>query len=130
MTKTLEIHGGSIRDIATLYQEINRVFMANEDWELGPSLDALDDMLRGGYGAITGRQRVRLVWRDMEVSQSVLGVDATRLHLLEKLDRPDVFNVGLISRQLEELESGSGRSYFEIVLEVIAGHPNIELVAA
>ena len=48
---TLRLDGRLIHDIASFYDEINRVFMAGEDWQLGPSLDALDDMLRGGYGA-------------------------------------------------------------------------------
>lgn len=130
MTNTLMIEGGNVRDIATLYDEINRVFMADEDWKLGPSLDAIDDMLGGAYGAIAGRERVRLVWQDMAASQSALGLQATRLHLQHKLERPDDFNAKHISRQLEELEAGIGRTYFEIVLEIIAGHPNIELVAA
>jgi RNAse (barnase) inhibitor barstar len=129
MTKTLEIVGGNVRDIETFYDEINRVFMATEDWKLGPSLDALDDMLGGEYGAITGRERVRLVWKGMEASRSNLGVEATRAHLLAKLARPDVFNAALIDRQLEELEV-EGRTYFDIVVEVVAGHPNIELVPA
>lgn len=130
MTRTLLIEGRNVRDIATLYDEINRVFMADEDWKLGPSLDAIDDMLGGAYGAVAGRDRVELVWQDMEASRSALGRDATRLHLLAKLDRPDVFNAKLIHRQLEELEAGVGQTYFEIVIEIIAGHPNIELVAA
>ncbi len=130
MTKTLVIVGRNVRDIATFYDEINRVFMAAEDWKLGPSLDALDDMLRGAYGAIVGRESVRLVWESMEASRLRLGPDATRTHLLEKLARPDVYNTTRINRQLEELEAGSAPTYFEIVLEIIAGHPNIELVPA
>jgi hypothetical protein len=78
MTKTLVIEGGNVRDIATLYEEINRVFVADEDWKLGPSLDAINDMLGGAYGAITGRERVRLIWQDMASSCSALGRGATR----------------------------------------------------
>lgn len=48
MTRILHIEGASINDIASLYVEINRVFMADEDWQLGASLDALDDLLHGG----------------------------------------------------------------------------------
>jgi RNAse (barnase) inhibitor barstar len=110
MTKTLMIEGGNVRGIATLYDEINRVFMADEDWKLGPSLDAIDDMLGGAYGAIASRERVKLVWQNMEASRSALNRAATRLHLLDKLQRPDVFNAKLISRQLEELEAGVGRT--------------------
>jgi hypothetical protein len=34
------LEGKNIHDIPSFYQEINRDFMQNEDWELGESLDA------------------------------------------------------------------------------------------
>lgn len=62
MTRILHIEGASINDIASLYVEINRVFMADEDWQLGASLDALDDLLHGGYGALAGHAIATVVW--------------------------------------------------------------------
>ncbi|MBP2483340.1 RNAse (barnase) inhibitor barstar [Stenotrophomonas sp. PvP093] len=50
MSLILQIEGCTIHDIPSLYAEINRVFMAGEDWQLGPSLDALDDLLHGVHG--------------------------------------------------------------------------------
>jgi RNAse (barnase) inhibitor barstar len=130
MVKTLTIIGQNIHDIPSFYAEINRVFMADEDWNLANSLDALNDLLYGGYGAIKGREPIRLVWRDMANSASTLGMETTREFLEEKLQRPDVFNIGVIAQQLDALERGVGQTYFAIVLEIIADHPNIELVAA
>jgi RNAse (barnase) inhibitor barstar len=130
MVKTLTIIGQNIHDIPSFYAEINRVFMADEDWNLANSLDALNDLLYGGYGAIKGREPIRLVWRDMANSASTLGMETTREFLEEKLQRPDVFNIGVIAQQLDALERGVGQNYFAIVLEIIADHPNIELVAA
>lgn len=49
--RILTIDGAQINGIEDFYAEINRVFMAQENWQLGASLDALDDMLYGGYGA-------------------------------------------------------------------------------
>lgn len=130
MTTTLTIMGGGIHDIPSFYDELNRVFMADEDCKLAQSLDALDDLLRGGYGAVRGAEAIRLVWRDIAVARSGLGVAATRALLESKLERPDVYNVELIRRQLTALEAGSGQTYFDLVIEIIAGHPNIELVPA
>lgn len=129
MKKTLTIDGESITGIASFYAEINRVFMAHEDWKLGPSLDALDDLLYGAYGAIEGGEPVALVWKNMERSRAVLGFEATRKFYGDKLDHPDVYDLGRIRRDLAALEDGTGPTYFDIVLEIIAGHPNIELVA-
>lgn len=128
--KTLTIAGGSITSIPSFYAEINRVFMADEDWALGESLDALNDVLHGGFGAIAGREAVTLVWRDVDASRSALGLETTRAFLRAKLEQPGVFNVELIGRQLDALERGMGKTYFDTVLEIIADHPNITLVPA
>lgn len=78
MTRILHIEGASINDIASLYVEINRVFMADEDWQLGASLDALDDLLHGGYGALAGHAIATVVWRDIAHSRDALGRETTR----------------------------------------------------
>jgi RNAse (barnase) inhibitor barstar len=130
LAKTLTILGSNIRDIPSFYAEINRVFMTEEDWALGHSLDGFDDMLHGGYGAIAGQEPVTLVWRGFDGSRSALGVETTRAILHEKLQRPDLFDTARICRQLAELEQGTGPTYFDIILGIIADHRNIELVIA
>jgi RNAse (barnase) inhibitor barstar len=128
--KTLTITGRNISDIPTFYAEINRVFMAKEDWQLGESLDALNDLLYGGYGAIEGRERVRIVWQDVAASRAALGVETTRAFLARKLQQPAGFDVDAIGRQLDALDRGTGQTYFEIIVEIISDHRNIELVLA
>lgn len=130
MTITLQIEGSAIDDIASLYAEINRVFMAGEDWQLGPSLDALDDLLHGGYGALAGHAQATLIWRDIAHSRAALGVETTRQWLQAKLDTPGSFNTQAIARQLEALQRGEGPTYFEIVMEIFGGHRQITLVPA
>lgn len=127
--KTLTLEGGKITDIPSFYDEINHVFMAGEDWKLAPNLDALNDMLYGSYGAAEADQPVRLIWKNMEKSRNALGVEATRQFYANKLQKPKAFNVAQISQRLAELENGSGATYFEIVLEIIAQHPRIQLIA-
>src|SRR5690606_34842196 len=117
-----------INDIPTFYAEINRVFMKGMDWSLGESLDALDDMLYGGYGAINGKEDIRIVWVNFDQNRLDLGKDLTRNYYRRKHEQPDVFNTALISGKLEKLENGTGKTYFEIILEILSDHPNIELV--
>lgn len=116
-----------MHDISSFYDEINRVFMADESWRLGQSLDALDDLLRGGFGAIEGREPVTILWRDIEHSKAALGRAATKRFYLAKLDRPDLFNRELIQAKITELEAGAGPTYFGIVIEIFSNHPNIEI---
>jgi len=128
MTLHLQIDGRAITDIDSLYAEFNRVFMAGEDWQLGPSLDALDDLLYGGYGALHGHATATVAWRDIALSRVALGVDATCAWLQAKLQQPGTFNADVIRHQLDALERGEGQTYFEIVMEIFAGHPRITLL--
>ncbi|WP_313140609.1 ribonuclease inhibitor [Stenotrophomonas sp.] len=127
MTLYLQIEGRTITGIDSLYAEFNRVFMVGEDWQLGPSLDALDDLLYGGYGTLAGHATATVAWRDVELSRVALGVDATCAWLQVKLQQPGTFSTDVIRRQLEALERGEGQTYFEIVMEIFAGHPRITL---
>jgi len=126
-TKTLIINGDHIHDIPSFYEEINRVFMGDEDWQIGPSLDALNDMLYGAYGAVQGDETVVLVWKSIEKSRDALGIETTAAFYQEKLKHPEIFDPHRIRKQLDALERGTGSTYFEIVLEVLAEHPNIAL---
>ena len=126
----LTIDGARINDIAGFYAEINRVFMSQGDWQLGISLDALDDMLYGGYGAAQGNAPVRLRWLNAEHSRSRLDIAATRAHYLEKLSRPDTFSYQHWLGKFHALEVGQGPTYFEQICQVIAGHPRFTLELA
>ena len=129
-TTTITIDGNRIHDIASFYEEINRVFMAEEDWKLAPSLDALHDMLYGAYGATQGHESISRVWENIEKSQADLGVEATIAYYQEKLRHPEIFNVQAIRKSLHSLQQNAGPTYFDIVLEIIAEHPHIKLQAA
>ena len=129
-TLSLTLDGAAITDIPSFYDEINRVFMAGEDWQLGASLDALDDLLYGGFGVLHAVDRVVLVWTDIERSRLALGIEATRRHYLDKLTQPTRFDTERIAADLAALERGDGPTYFDIILEIIAGHPQIELQPA
>lgn len=124
----LRLDGARIHDIPSLYAELGRVLMPDEDWTLGESLDALDDLLYGGFGVLAGVMSARIVWDDSELSRQALGVPLTRSYYAAKLARPDVFAAGPARAALEEVERGTGSTYFELVLQVFAGHPEIELV--
>lgn len=128
--RALAIDGARITDIASFYAEIDRVFRAGVDWPLGHSLDALDDVLHGGYGVLAGDEPVVLTWRGFEVSRAALGVPATRRWLQAKLAAPPgQYDVPRLQRELAALEAGTGPTYFDLVLSVFADHPNMTLVA-
>lgn len=125
---TIIINGNNIHDISSFYEEINRVFMTNTDWKLGQSLDALNDMFYGGYGEINGNEDIQLIWKNFEQNRRDLGIEATKEYYLNKLKQPSVFNTDFILKHLNELENGIGKTYFDIIVEIISEHPNIKLV--
>jgi len=128
MRKTIIIEGNNISDVISFYNEINRVFMQNEDWKLGNSLDALNDLFYGGYGEIKGKESVELIWKDISKSKSALGYEATKAFYEEKLANPGTYNVKWAEEKLAELERNEGETYFDIVLGIVKDHPNIELL--
>jgi len=130
MSKTLTINGNHIHDIPSFFKEINRVFMKDSEWKLGQSLDALNAMFYGGYGEIKGNEEIQLIWENFTKSKEALGYEVTRNFYLNKLKSPETFNADYVKEKLTELENGKGKTYFEIILEIIADHPNIKLITS
>jgi len=102
--------------------------MINEDWKIGQSLDAFNDLFYGGFGEIRGNEEVHLVWKHFEKSRSDLGLELTKTYYRNKLKSPNVFDADFVREKLAGLENGTGQTYFEIILEIIGGHPNICLI--
>ena len=127
MNAKFEINGNSILDISSFYEEVNRLFMEGEDWQLGNSLDALNDLLYGGYGTLKNHEEVEVVWLNSEMSREALGLETTKTFYLNKLDPESPFDKPYIRSKLAELEEGKGQTYFEIILEIFSEHPNIKL---
>ncbi len=128
MTRTFRLDGNRIHDIPSLYAELGRVLMPDEAWQLGESLDALDDLLYGGFGVLAAAGAARVVWDDHERARIALGVDATRAWYQGKLARPGLFAAGPAQAALDDLDRGVGATYFDLVVKVFAEHPDVELV--
>lgn len=128
MSKQIIIDGNQIYDIKSLYEEINLKFMQGEDWQLGESLDAFDDLLYGGFGAIKGDEPINLVWKNFENNREVLGFDLTLNFYENKLKQPQVFNKKIIEDKIQKLKNTGRDTYFDIILEIIASHSNITLI--
>jgi RNAse (barnase) inhibitor barstar len=127
MIKKITINGRNINDIASFYDEVNRVFMECENWKIGESLDAFNDLLYGGFGAITGNEQVEFIWTEATISKDALGYEATRAYYIVKLQPDSPFNKVHFIDKLNELDQGKGQTYFDILVEIIAGHSNIIL---
>lgn len=124
----LIIDGENFNDIDSFYEEINRLVMEEEDWKLGSSLDAFNDLLYGGIGNLKNYDQLDIIWKNSDKSRLELGLEPTINFYRNKLSHPEIFNVEFAQKKLNELESGNGLTYFEILLEIISEHKNIRLI--
>ena len=126
--KKIIIEGKNINNIETFYEEVNRVFMSQENWKIAQSLDAFNDLLYGSFGEIKGKEKIQLIWKDMEQNQKSLGFQTTLEFYQNKLKSPEIFNRKFVLSKIDELHNGVGLTFFEIILEIIADHENIILI--
>lgn len=126
--KKIIIEGKNIDNIETFYEEVNRVFMSQENWKIAQSLDAFNDLLYGSFGEIKGKEKIQLIWKDIEQNQKSLGFQTTLEFYQNKLKSPEIFNRKFVLSKIDELHHGVGVTFFEIVLEIISDHDNIILI--
>lgn len=128
LMKKIIIEGKNINNIETFYEEVNRVFMLHENWKIAQSLDAFNDMLYGSFGEIKGKEKIQLIWKDMEQNQKSLGFQTTLEFYQNKLKSPEIFNRKFVLSKIDELHNGVGPTFFQIVLEILSDHDNIILI--
>lgn len=121
------IDGARIDGIADLYDQFNREFMRDEDWRMGTSLDALNDVLYGLDTKTRDGDPAVVTWHDHARSREALGLETTERWILDKLAQPGTFNEAKFRDDLAALRAGTGPTYFDIVLEVFADHPLVDL---
>jgi len=125
--KTITINADHFSDLAGFYEEMNKLFMKDTDWKLGHSLDALNDILYGGFGVFNPGEPVLVRWLNASKSRADLGADETRKNYQMKIDQGYPYNVKLFQEKLAEIEIGQGQTLFDIIIEIFTDHKNIEL---
>lgn len=121
-TLTMYLEGTTMSDIASFYKQLNEQLMRDEDWQLGESLDAFDDLLYGGYSKWKDYDQLEIVWKDIAVSEQYLGMATTKAYYLKKLGGDSSFNQDFVKEKLKQLEAGTGQTYFDILMEIIESH--------
>ncbi|TDX86907.1 ribonuclease inhibitor [Epilithonimonas xixisoli] len=116
--KSAVIDGSHFSDLSGFYEEVSEVLMKDEDWKVG-TLDGFDDILYGFEGEI--------IWKESEKSKQDLGFEATKVFYENKIKQGKPFNVELIQQKLDDLINGTGQTIFEILIEILESHKNINL---
>jgi len=90
------------------------------DHEWNGNLDALNDILRGGFGTPDGG--FVLVWKDAELSRQRLGHEEAAAVLARRLATCHPTNRLLVSAQLAAARRGLGPTVFDWLLEILHDH--------
>lgn len=110
LKRSYDIDGSRIAVWADFVKAINAL-LPDAHWQ-GNSLDALDDILSGGYGT---PDRFVVIWKDSEASRRALGYEATARFYERLPDFEALYRVGTL------------KTLFETVVEILQGHDTIEL---
>ncbi|NGF56961.1 ribonuclease inhibitor [Parapedobacter sp. SGR-10] len=121
-TCRIYLQGRKITDIASFYKQLNQQLMEEEDWKLGESLDAFDDLLYGGFGKWKSCEQLEIVWNDVAISEQFLGMETTKAYYESKLFEGSPYNQEFIKGKIKELIHENGKTYFEIILEIVDSH--------
>jgi RNAse (barnase) inhibitor barstar len=77
--KEIVIDGSNFNTLAEFYDEIENKLTKGLEWRIGRNLDALNDVLTGGFGIHDYEERIILVWTNSEKSKNNLGQPETLL---------------------------------------------------
>jgi RNAse (barnase) inhibitor barstar len=115
---TYEIDGSRFSTLEGFYEEISRVLIPDSDW--GHNLDALDDILQGGFGTPEGGFILR--WKNSALSRERLSYPETIRQLETTLQTCHPSNRGTVGRYLEDARNLKGETAFDWLIEIIRVH--------
>jgi RNAse (barnase) inhibitor barstar len=114
----LTLDGTRFSDLEGFYEEVSKSLIPGASW--GKNLDALNDILRGGFG--TPDDGFRLRWVNSALSNERLGWPETVLYLEQNLSRCHPQNVPLVQAKLDAARRHEGQTLFDMLVEIIRRH--------
>lgn len=111
------IDGAAFDDFEGFAREFSRCL---DDWQWNGNLDALNDILRGGFGTPDGPWVLR--WLNSEISARALGHPAMAKRLEDLLPRVHPTNRHKFKRRLATARRSEGPTLFDEIVEIIREH--------
>lgn len=118
MKAVYEIDGRDFETVEEFYDVVSRVLIPGVYW--GHNLDALNDILRGGFGTPEGGFILR--WKNSAVSHERLGYPETVRQLELRLSRCHPSNREWVRQDLERARQCVGPTAFDWLVDVIEIH--------
>ena len=126
--KKFIIDGSRFNDIEGFYTEIDRILTRDLSWETGHNLNAFNDLLYGGFGVHEYGEPITLIWKNSDKSKKDLGYKATVEYYENILTRCHPTNINRVNELLENAKREMGDTLFDIIIQIIIGHQDIELI--
>ena len=118
LKKSYEIDGENFSTLEEFYDEVSRVLIPGVEW--GRNLNALNDVLRGGFGTPKGGFLLR--WKNSAVSRKRLGYPETVRQLEQQIERCHPSNRAFIEHDLNYAHAARGSTVFDWLVELLQVH--------
>jgi len=115
--RLLILDGEKFSDLDGFYREIGRLL--GGDGDAGRNLDALRDLLYGGFGVHAPGEKLRLIWKRAKKSRRELGYEAAAREYRRRLEKAHPSNREKLEKRLRDAENGEGPTLFDEITAVI-----------
>jgi len=122
--RQFEIDGRLTTSLGAFFAEFGRVLLPRVFW--GQNLDALDDVLYGGFG--TPDEGFVIRWLHSAEARKALGYPETIRQLEFRLAHCDPSCREPVERELSLAKANTGPTVFDWLVEIIRSHPDVPLV--
>jgi RNAse (barnase) inhibitor barstar len=116
--KEYVLDGEEMTSLEAFAEQFSRVLRLETNWR--GSLDAFNDILRGGFG--TPEEGFVIRWINSDTSRTHLGYAETTRQLERRLERCHSSNRTAVSRELRDAMERRGATVFDRLVEIIARH--------
>ncbi len=117
--KNIVIDGEKFSELEGFYTEIDRLLTKDLDWKTGHSLDAFNDLLRGGFGVHEYGEELHIKWIHFAKSRQDLGYSATIAYYQNVLKKCHPTNRGHVEKLLQDARDGKGKTVLDMIIDII-----------
>ena len=122
------LNSDNFSDLESFYHEVDKLFTKDLSWKTGHNFDALNDILRGGFGVHEYEESIKIRWKNSLKSSNDLGYEETVAYLSEKFKRCHQSNKAKVQLDIENAKKSKGETLFNSIISIINDHKHIELI--
>ena len=126
--KTILLDGNRFSTLQSFYEEVEKKCTKDLSWSIGRNLNALNDVLRGGFGVHDYEEKVQLIWLSSDKSRHDLGWEEMVNYLSVKLTTCHPSNTEAVKIEITKAKNHTDQTLFELIVALIQEHEHIDLL--